>query len=26
VMLVNNKHMRCFMAPEEIDRLLEECK
>ena len=26
VMLVNNKHMRCFMAPEEIDRLLEDCK
>jgi NADH-quinone oxidoreductase subunit E len=26
VMLVNNNHMRCFMAPEEIDRLLEECK
>jgi NADH-quinone oxidoreductase subunit E len=26
VMLVNNKHMRCFMTPEEIDRLLEECK
>ncbi|OHC66581.1 MAG: NADH-quinone oxidoreductase subunit E [Rhodocyclales bacterium GWA2_65_20] len=26
VMLVNNKHMRCFMLPEEIDRLLEECK
>jgi len=26
VMLVNNVHMRCFMTPEEIDRLLEECK
>jgi NADH-quinone oxidoreductase subunit E len=26
VMLVNNKHMRCFMTPEEIERLLEECK
>jgi NADH-quinone oxidoreductase subunit E len=26
VMLVNNKRMRCFMTPEEIDRLLEECK
>ena len=26
VMLMNNKHMRCFMTPEEIDRLLEECK
>jgi NADH-quinone oxidoreductase subunit E len=26
VMLVNNKKMCCFMLPEEIDRLLEECK
>jgi len=26
VMLVNNVHMRCFMTPEEIDRLLGECK
>lgn len=26
VMLVNNVSMRCFMTPEEIDRLLEECK
>lgn len=26
VLLMNNKHMRCFMTPEEIDRLLEECK
>jgi NADH-quinone oxidoreductase subunit E len=26
VMLVNNHHMRCFMTPEEIDRLLAECK
>jgi NADH-quinone oxidoreductase subunit E len=26
VMLVNNVRMRCFMTPEEIDRLLEECK
>lgn len=26
VMLVNNVHMRCFMTPEEIDQLLEECK
>ena len=26
VMLVNNIHMRSFMTPEEIDRLLEECK
>ncbi len=26
VLLVNNVHMRCFMTPEEIDRLLEECK
>lgn len=26
VMLVNNKRMRCFMTPEEIERLLEECK
>ncbi len=26
VMLVNNVHMRCFMTPEEIDRLLAECK
>lgn len=25
VMLVNNVHMRCFMTPEEIDRLLGEC-
>jgi NADH-quinone oxidoreductase subunit E len=26
VMLVNNKHMRCFMTPEEIEKLLAECK
>jgi NADH-quinone oxidoreductase subunit E len=26
VMLVNNVHMHCFMTPEEIDRLLAECK
>ena len=26
VMLVNNVHMRCFMTPEEIDKLLGECK
>ncbi len=26
VMLVNNVRMKCFMTPEEIDRLLEECK
>ena len=26
VMLVNNVHMRSFMTPDEIDRLLEECK
>jgi NADH-quinone oxidoreductase subunit E len=26
VMLVNNVHMRCFMTPEEIDKLLAECK
>ncbi len=26
VMLVNNKRMRCFMTPEEIDKLLAECK
>ena len=26
VLLMNNKHMRCFMTPEEIDRLLEDCK
>lgn len=26
VMLMNNKHMRCFMTPEEIDKLLGECK
>jgi NADH-quinone oxidoreductase subunit E len=26
VMLVNNVHMRCFMTPEEINKLLEECK
>ncbi len=26
VMLVNDIHMRCFMTPEEIDRLLAECK
>lgn len=26
VMLVNNIHMRCFMTPEEIDKLIEECK
>lgn len=25
VMLVNNVHMRCFMTPEEIDKLLAEC-
>lgn len=25
VMLVNNVHMRSFMTPEEIDRLLGEC-
>jgi len=25
VMLVNNVHMRSFMTPEEIDRLLAEC-
>jgi NADH-quinone oxidoreductase subunit E len=25
VMLVNNVHMRCFMTPEEIDKLLGEC-
>jgi len=26
VMLVNNVHMRCFMTPDEIDKLLGECK
>jgi NADH-quinone oxidoreductase subunit E len=26
VMLVNNHHMRCFMTPEEIEKLLAECK
>lgn len=26
VMLVNNVQMRCFMTPEEIDKLLAECK
>lgn len=26
VMLVNNVHMRCFMTPEEMDKLLAECK
>jgi NADH-quinone oxidoreductase subunit E len=26
VMLVNNVRMKCFMTPEEIERLLEECK
>ena len=26
VMLVNNVHMRSFMTPEEIDKLLAECK
>jgi len=26
VMLVNNHHMRSFMTPEEIDKLLAECK
>ena len=26
VMLVNNVRMKSFMTPEEIDRLLEECK
>lgn len=26
VMLVNNVRMRCFMTPEEIDKLIEECK
>ncbi len=26
VMLVNNKRLRCFMTPTEIDRLLEECQ
>jgi NADH-quinone oxidoreductase subunit E len=25
VMLVNNIHMRSFMTPEEIDKLLDEC-
>jgi NADH-quinone oxidoreductase subunit E len=25
VMLVNNKRMRCFMTPEEIEKLLAEC-
>ena len=26
VMLVNNVRMRCFMTPDEIDKLLAECK
>jgi NADH-quinone oxidoreductase subunit E len=26
VMLVNNVHMRSFMTPEEIDKLIAECK
>ncbi|MBU1236209.1 MAG: NADH-quinone oxidoreductase subunit NuoE [Gammaproteobacteria bacterium] len=26
VMLVNDVRMKCFMTPEEIERLLEECK
>lgn len=26
VMIVNNVHMRCFMTPEEIDKLLGECE
>lgn len=26
VMLINNVRMRCFMTPEEIDKLLAECK
>lgn len=26
VMLLNNVHMRCFMTPEEIDKLIGECK
>ncbi|HZV54373.1 MAG TPA: NADH-quinone oxidoreductase subunit NuoE [Rhodocyclaceae bacterium] len=26
VMLLNNKHMCCFMTPEEIEKLLAECK
>jgi NADH-quinone oxidoreductase subunit E len=26
VMLVNNVHMRSFMTPEEIEKLLAECK
>jgi NADH-quinone oxidoreductase subunit E len=26
VILSNNKRMHCFMTPEEIDKLLEECK
>lgn len=26
VMLVNDRRMCCFMTPDEIDRLLEECK
>lgn len=26
VMLVNNVSMRCFMTPEEIDKLLAECQ
>lgn len=26
VMLVNNVRMHCFMTPEEIDKLLAECK
>lgn len=26
VMLLNNKHMCCFMTPEQIDKLLAECE
>jgi NADH-quinone oxidoreductase subunit E len=26
VLLVNNKRMCCFMTPEEIDKLIAECK
>lgn len=26
VVLMNNKHMRCQMLPEEIDKMLAECK
>jgi len=26
LILTNNKRMHCFMTPEEIDKLLEECK